>query len=524
MKIRNILTFALAGALALASCTKEVATDSFENIKLDKTFLSISTEGGSATVTINATESWKLNCPDSLYWKKSSTWVTPSDTVGAAGQTKLSLSAAAGEGRELNLTITCGANTQNLVVRQGELEATVVTCGDIIAGKVSQGKSVIVEGTCVSIYNTTYGNWYLNDGTGEITIYGTLNNGKSSAFASLGIEAGDKVKVQGPYTVYGSTHELVDVTVLKITKSLVKVESESATVEKDGGKFTVKVSYKGSNVQPSVPDEYQDWVSITGVEIHEGKATKIEPNPADTAYVAVKVAANEGGDREGELSFTSSTSKASYSFTQKGAIIDATIAEFLAAAESSTQYRVTGVVTAINASSKYHNAEITISDGTFTSSVLLHRAVVSDGNIEDKGIAVGDVVTVLGKRGSYNGTPQMAQGGVVESFTHYATLTIPEFLSKATTDKTVYAVTGEITKIANLTGKDSYNNVNITIKDSDNNELYLYRVTTFDKTDCKTLNPTVGSTITVAGTRGEYKGTAQMAQGGVVIAYTPKAE
>lgn len=340
MKIRNIITLALAGSLLAAACTKEMATDSFDNFKLDKTFLSISTEGGNTSVKINATEAWKLNCPDSLYWKKSSTWVTPSDTIGTAGESTLVFTAKAGEGRELNLTFTCGKNTQNLVIRQGEMEATVATCKDLLDGKIAQGKTVILEGTCTSIYNTTYGNWYLNDGTGEITIYGTLNDGKTQQFASLGIEAGDKVKVQGPFTIYGTTYELSDVTVLKITKSLVKVESASQTVEKAGGKFTVKVSYKGSNVQPSVPEEYQDWVSITGVEIHEGKATKIETNPADTAYVSVKVAAYDGKvAREGELTFVSSTSKStskvSYSFSQDG-VVFLSVAELTAGITSTS--------------------------------------------------------------------------------------------------------------------------------------------------------------------------------------------
>ena len=39
MKIKNIFYLALASSLLFASCVKEEATDSFENIKLDKTFV-----------------------------------------------------------------------------------------------------------------------------------------------------------------------------------------------------------------------------------------------------------------------------------------------------------------------------------------------------------------------------------------------------------------------------------------------------------------------------------------------------
>mgnify|MGYP000063794915 CR=1 FL=1 len=48
-----------------------------------------------------------------------------------------------------------------------------------------------------AIANTTYGNLYLNDGTGEIYIYGTLDaSGAEKNFLSLGIEVGDEITVQ----------------------------------------------------------------------------------------------------------------------------------------------------------------------------------------------------------------------------------------------------------------------------------------------------------------------------------------
>jgi predicted secreted protein len=525
MKFRNIITVALASALVLAACTKEEATDSFENIKLDKTYLSIDPDGGSASVKITATEAWHLNAPDSSSWKKSKTWVTPSDTAGVAGESVLSFKAEANTGREVSLTITCGSNTQNLVIRQGDLAPTKATCEELIAGKIPEGKTVIVEGTCKNIYNTTYGNWYLNDGTGEITIYGTLYEGQTQQFSKLGIEEGDVVKVQGPYKLYGTTHELENVTVLNITKSLAKVETESHDVEKEGETFDVKISYKGNGLNPAVPEAYQDWISILSVTTKEGTKTKIDKNPADTAFVKIKVAPNEGGDREGQVNFTSSTSDSSsevyYTFTQKGAIIAATVEEFLAAAEGNIQYRVTGVITKISASSKYHNADITVASGDFTKTVLLYRAKTSEGNIEDLNLAEGDIVTVVGKRSSHNGSAQMAEGGILESYKHYAPATVAEFLAAANNSE--FAVTGKIVKVADLSGKSSHNNVSITIQDGDNS-LYLYRVTTYDQSDVAVLNPEVGGTVTVAGKRGEYKGAAQMAAGGVVLAYTAPTE
>ena len=113
----------------------------------------------------------------------------------------------------------------------------------------------------------------------------------------------------------------------------------------------------------------------------------------------------------------------------------------------------------------------------------------------------------------------MAQGGVYVSHERYTKATVAEFLA-AEESNVVYAVSGEIVEIKELS--DKYNNVGITIKDGDNS-VYLHRVTTFDKSSVVTLNPQVGGKITVAGKRGSYNGTPQMAAGGICLEYTAPA-
>lgn len=95
------------------------------------------------------------------------------------------------------------------------------TCADIIAGK--DDDVYRVTGIVKSITNTTYGNWYLEDSTGEIFIYGTRdkngNTGKNNSIEAWGIESGDMVTVEGPRKTYNGLIELVDVTVLGIKKN-----------------------------------------------------------------------------------------------------------------------------------------------------------------------------------------------------------------------------------------------------------------------------------------------------------------
>jgi len=91
------------------------------------------------------------------------------------------------------------------------------TCEDIMAA--ADGEIFRVTGTCIEIKNATFGNWMLQDATGEIYIYGTLDaQGNTKNFSSLGIEVGDIVTVEGPKKTHNETVELVDVKVIKIVK------------------------------------------------------------------------------------------------------------------------------------------------------------------------------------------------------------------------------------------------------------------------------------------------------------------
>ena len=431
---------------------------------------------------------------------------------GEAGEYKITFSAeASASGHEIDLEIKAGSNTQILRVRQGSLEAVSYSNKDI-QEKAVIGGTYKTSGVVTQLGDySKYGAFWVNDGTTtkDVQIYGSTNDSKKN-FPN--VQVGDYVEFTGVWSSY-SNFESAEIS--KHVPSLAQVLTESKTYPIEGGEFYVKVAYKGSNFNPSVPEEYRDWASVVDVKTIAGVPSKIETNPADTAVVTVKLFPNAGGDRTGQINFTSGSSKVFYEFTQAGAVIDATVAEFLAAAENDTQYRVTGVIRSVSASTKYHNADLVIAGG-LGETVTIYRAVTKEGNIEDLGLEVGDMVTFVGKRSSHNGTPQMAQGGVYVSHERYTKATVAEFLA-AEESNVVYAVSGEIVEIKELS--DKYNNVGITIKDGDNS-VYLHRVTTFDKSSVVTLNPQVGGKITVAGKRGSYNGTPQMAAGGICLEYT----
>ncbi len=312
MKLRYIFTAIVSSLCLLVACQQEDPS-SLGTIQLEKTFLTIPLEGGSVDLNLVASAPWAfaksvLINKDPETYAELPAWLTASALSGETGAAKITFTAAAnGFGREQELQINTGSQIQYIIVRQGSMEAEKASCAEVIAG--ADGKTYTVTGTCTSIANTTYGNWYLNDGKDEIYIYGTLDkDGGTKNFLSLGIEVGDVITVQGPKTTYGTTVELVDVTVLKIVKSLLKVDkTEFKDLDKDGAEFSIKAAFKGNGAYVK---ECPDWISLASTEYITGVPSKLELHPADTSKMTFRVAPNEGvTPREGIIKVASTAGK-----------------------------------------------------------------------------------------------------------------------------------------------------------------------------------------------------------------------
>ena len=296
MKLRNIFTI-LAAALSFAFVGCQVEERFLDEVKVSQSFVAIPVEGGSVDVTVNASGEWAIaGAPD---------WLTLSSASGAAGETVVTFSAAATSStREALIELTCAGATQMLTVLQmaEKVEVPLSTCKEVINGV--DGVVYRVKGTVTSIANTTYGNWYLQDETGSVYIYGTLFEGAEKQFTKTGIEVGDIVTVEGPRKDYSGTIELVNVTVVELEKSLIKVDEvspEDATLPVEGGDFTVTLTAKGDGVTVQVPAEAQSWLSVSGVNYS-----------GTTAVVTFTAAANNGGDRQTDLTFITNSKGTDY--------------------------------------------------------------------------------------------------------------------------------------------------------------------------------------------------------------------
>jgi len=486
MKLKYFFPLFLASVALMVSCDDEFSATLLDEIQVSSSYVAIPLEGGSTSITVTATESWTV--------EENLDWLTISSASGSAGESTLTFSAeSALDGRKGEVKIQCGGVTQRINVIQGLATVAPATCADVIAGP--NDKTYLVTGVCTAITNTLYGNWYLEDETGSIYIYGTLDaKGATKNFLSLGLEVGDEVTVQGPKTTYGTTVELVNVTVIKINKSLIKVDSvENEVLPFEGGEFIAYLTCKGQGVSVDIPEDAESWLSISSIQ-----------SEGTSAVVTFKATANTGGDRGTTLMFHTTDGTKDYSaqtaLTQKGAIVKVSVAEFIAAEVSTIAYRLSGVITSITSTT---SGRLYLRD--FSGEIYVYG--IQD--FSTKGLKVGDIITIVGKRTEYQGTPQVGSA-VLETSIPVTAATIAEVLAKPDDPTTYFMVTGEITLITSTT----YGN--LWLKDGDD-EIYSYGcypgwgATGDDRKDLiadKGLK--VGDQLTVIAPKGSYQGAPQL--------------
>lgn len=509
MKLKHIFAACIAVLGLMSSCSEDQELEGLDNIQVSKSELSIPVEGGSVEFKVKAKGDWKIQTYNKKGELKDSipAWLTATPDHGSVGETTVNLTAKPTNGANSStIMLACNGQVQYVNVVQGILNPPFSTCKEVIAG--ADGATYKVKGKVTKIANTTYGNWYLKDETGEIYIYGTLDaNGGEKNFASLGIEEGDEVTVQGPKTTYGSTVELVNVTVLSHTKSLVKVDSveNKGQLPKNGGDLKVMLTVKGGGVTVDIPEADQDWLSMKGLT-----------TSGTSAVVTLKAKANAGGARTSTVNFTSSangqTSTVSATISQEGAIVPMTVAEFNKAEVGESQYRLTGVISDVK-NTDYGN--FTLSD--YSGSIYVH-GLGAKGDFSKLGLKAGDIVTIIAQRGEYKGEAQAAKSQYVE---HYAAsslqkLSVADFRAAAENKDKFYLISGTIMKPTESGTKfDLETYGNFALKDA-TGQVYVYGLKTGWNGESKQaakMGLKEGDKITIIGYRTSYKGLIQVGGG-----------
>ena len=441
--MKNILlsTIAVIGycltVIGLTSCSDDNDPTYLDEVRVSSSFVAIPQDGGSTTITVTAADEWAFANQQWIQGKDTLNaaaprWLTISQDKGSAGETKITFSAeGALDGRNCDLLLNCGGRTQHIKVIQGLATVADATCAEVIAGPDS--KNYRVTGVCTRIANTNYGNWYLQDETGEIYIYGTVDASGKYNWASFGIDVGDVVTVEGPKTTYNGTVELVDVSVISVRKSLIKIEEQTQDAfDANGGDFIVRVSEAGNGVYVSIPASAKDWLGFTSMVKTDS-----------TTNISFHVAPNTGeASRSAVITFTSRNSTASSTVTASvsqmglmGTLTNPfTVEQAIEycqtlSGNSANDYYIKGTVSRIASKGEfgsYGNATFFISDdGEFLGEddknpdkahdfeayrVLYFGNEKWNADVNKGNISVGDEVVICGKLTLYNGISETASG------------------------------------------------------------------------------------------------------------------
>jgi hypothetical protein len=270
------------------------------------------------------------------------------------------------------------------------------------------------------------------------------------------------------------------------------------TLPLEGGEIVANLTCKGTGVAVDIPAEAQSWLGVV--------STTVGANPT----VTFRALPNAGGDRSATVHFNTTDGKKNYTaeatINQSGAIVEVNVEDFLDAAVSTNQYRITGVISGLY-SSDSQGKSFYIQD--YSGNVLVYRA---EGFIES-GAKVGDIVTVVGQRGAYKDNPQMVSGKLEEVKYPVTEVSIADFLAKEDSKNVYYMVTGTIDEIANTT----YGNLYLT---DGTNRLYVYgcypgygATGDFRKDFLAAAGIEVGDKLTMIGYKDTYNGTIELCGG-----------
>ncbi|MBO4570568.1 MAG: hypothetical protein J5699_01420 [Bacteroidales bacterium] len=223
----------------------------------------------------------------------------------------------------------------------------------------------------------------------------------------------------------------------------IKLDKTELAFDKDGGEQTVTLTTTRDWKAKDLPE----WVVLTP---ESGTLTQ-KDWPEAKVTVTVKVAKNDGFNRKGEIEFSGGIVSETLAITQEGPDGEddgkITVADFIAKADTQTEYILTGKISNVTNSS-YRGFDLTDATGTIPIAFPTNFDDYAD-KLEEDGM-----VEVKGKYNFYSAkqTHQMEDGFIL-SYTAPAPidpstlqlLTVQEFIAKADPG-TNYKLSGTVTK------------------------------------------------------------------------------
>ena len=378
MKLRYLFVSLLA-VLGLAVACETEEDHYLDEVKVSSSYLAFPAEGGSVTFSLSAEEAWSItDTPE---------WLTVSPSSGGAGEVNVTATATAAEDtRSGNFNIVCGGKTQivSLIQMTEKTELPVTSIADVIAAGAG---SFRVKGTVTKVANTQYGNIYINDGSTDtnLYIYGTKKDGaypkdSTGGWDSFGIEPGDIITVEGPFTLYnGTTPEIIDGELISVEKSLIQVAAfDFETLPAEAGSFSMTVNAK---VSPILVTTESEWLHVTDVAAGGVYVLTYDENTRTATRTATITIKGPGALKTVDVS-------------QIGVPASGASVTEIIAMEDDSQVQTLQSTTTVAKTTK----GIVVSDGE--SAVYVYGTAVD-------AIKLGDNVQISAKKTTYNGVPEL---------------------------------------------------------------------------------------------------------------------
>ena len=442
MKLRNLFMAAIAGAFAFASC-EEIPEELLPSISLNPTELTFEAGEGSQTVSLKATLNWRLST------SLEGSWVALSQTSGkgsSEAQTiSVSVEANSSYDRTLDLVFDIGLSKATLKISQ----------------KGSQGAYVVEEGdgTETKPYNVGQ----------AVALIQNLTWTSNSDYQKT-----DKIYVKGKIASIKYPYDFANGTAtFDIT--------DDGTAS--GSKITAySLYYLGGN-------KWLDGnaqIAVGDIVVLYGEFQNYQGNTPETVKATSYLYSLNGvrEDNNGRIpDFSGAEEK--------------TIAEFIAAASTSTYYKVTGTVYG-NINTQYGNFFIKDATGT-----LQVYGAVNWNEWKDK-VKVNSKVTVAGTYKKYNDTNELVNGYILScedgeptDYSAAPAKTVADFIAAA--DKAnYYKLTGKVSKF-----NSNYCSFDLT---DETGTIYVYSVANKDEWSSKIKD---GGTVVLAGMYDFYASKSQ---------------
>ena len=151
-----------------------------------------------------------------------------------------------------------------------------------------------LTGTITSVTNTKYGNFYLNDGTAEVLIYGLVGpEGESQYWANSGAKVGDDITVKTIRTEYNGSPQGKNATFVEVntpgTLAFFTLSSAAVDFPSAGGESTVTVTaYNTTDAVTAVSNNDAFVVVVDGYNVKVSAAAN-EIEEAISGQITVKV-------------------------------------------------------------------------------------------------------------------------------------------------------------------------------------------------------------------------------------------